>query len=221
MTVRGEGRTVLERAGSGHRGPIYYITARRPSSPAPLTPRQVARVERIPGRSPIRPPGREPTAEWGAEHWGLSTGISPHHALLPGAACRPNTSPADASAPCAPRPSEARTAAPGAREGAAAQARGAVGASRRHVRAPPPGLQRSTRGEDAARPGLGEGGEGCARAGRAPGRSLPRPPLRRPDPPARGPGSRLFYPRPAPRLCCAEGAVALARRTSRGAGGGV
>ena len=40
--VAGEGRAVPERAGSGHGGPIHYITARRPSSRAPLTPLQAA-----------------------------------------------------------------------------------------------------------------------------------------------------------------------------------
>lgn len=95
-------------------------------------------------------------------------GFFPATLPSPGAVRRaPGPSPGDASALSAPRPSEARSVAPGAREGATVQGRGSAGAPRGHVCAPPPGLQRSPRGEDAAGPGCEV--EGAAGVGQGAG----------------------------------------------------
>lgn len=77
MAVPGEGRTVLEGAGWELRGPNHYITSRRPSSPAPLTPRQAA-AHRADPRDKSHLPSRQKVR---GGTGGLSTGISPPHSL--------------------------------------------------------------------------------------------------------------------------------------------
>lgn len=149
--VQGSGGPGARRLGTARARPLHN----RGTSllPAPLTPRQVAARSADPGETSRSPSRQGPRRRWGSRALGLFPPRSPPPALSAGAPAR-----------ATPRPSEALTASPGAGEGATARTRGVAGAPRGHVRAPPPGLQRSTRGEDAAGAGRGRAWRGVGRS---------------------------------------------------------
>ena len=218
----GEGRAVLERAGSGPSGPTHYITARCPSAPAPLTPRQASAPRADPGDNPLRPPHRVHAALAGrglnlpARFGGRARGSSPRRSPPPALPSGPPAPAPPAPPPRAlpaPRKRGPRRLGPGKgprrREAARWVRLGGMSARHRPGYSGPREV-RTRRGRAGAgrkgdcAPGAGCGAREPARRS-CPGRSLPRAAVPLPVP-------RRRWRLRGPRACCAAG------RRARGLG---